>query len=134
MATGNHYYKTYIKQKSNPDVDDAKVLKLSKTITFVFAYLTLIPAFDSKQVLNKPVPDITARCGSIGELLDPGITLEKDNKTRCILEHADRNDHRCGMDASGLTDIVEAVYPVVVVTYGVRIIVSLMTYKEKKII
>lgn len=31
----------------------------------------------------------------------------------------------------GLTDIVEAVYPVVVVTYGVGIIVSLMTYKEK---
>ncbi len=88
---------------------------------------------DSKQVLNKPVPDITARCGSTGELLDPGrITLEKDNKTRCILEHVDRNDHRCGMDASGLTDIVEAVYPVVVVTYGVGIIVSLMTYKEKK--
>ena len=34
-------YKTEI----NPDVDDAKVLKLSKRLCFVFAYLTLIPAF-----------------------------------------------------------------------------------------
>ena len=44
LATGTIITNVY-KTEINPDVDDAKVLKLSKTITFVFAYLTLIPAF-----------------------------------------------------------------------------------------
>ena len=31
-----------------------------------------------------------------------------------------------------LTDMVEAVYPVFLITYGVGIVVSLMTYQNKK--
>ena len=34
----------------------------------------------------------------------------------------------------GLTDRVEAVYPVFIVTYSVGIIVSLLTYREKELI
>jgi Na+/proline symporter len=33
----------------------------------------------------------------------------------------------------GLTDMLEAVYPVVIVTYSVGIIVSLATYKKEPI-
>ena len=43
LATGTIITNVY-KNDINPNVDDAKLLKLSKIITFVFAYLTLIPA------------------------------------------------------------------------------------------
>ena len=94
---------TSLEESDYRKIDETEQKELACILTAYFEdIISQTGIFDSKQVLNKPVPDITARCGSTGELLDPGrITLEKDNKTRCILEHADRNDHRCGMDASG---------------------------------
>ena len=85
----------------------------------------------SKSLTNR-VPDITARCGSTGELLDPGrITWKKTTKQGAFWSMLTGMITGVAWMLLGLTDIVEAVYPVVVVTYGVGIIVSLMTYKEK---
>lgn len=130
LATGTiitNLYKTEI----NPKADDEKVLKFSKTVTFIFAYLTLIPTLiiPSQSLTNifltlQHVAAAPVSFSILGGLLWKKCTKEGSFWSMLI-----------GMIVGivwmllGLTDKLEAIYPVVLVSYSIGIIVSLKTYK-----
>ncbi len=101
LATGTiitNIYKTEI----NPNADDTKVLKLSKLITFVFAYLTLSCSVPAQQRPDEPVPDPPARCCRSGQLCYSGRPdLETLHQAGRILVYGYRYGRGCGMDAAG---------------------------------
>ena len=131
LATGTiitNVYKTDI----NPNADDKKVLSISKKITFIFAYLTLIPALfiPSRSLTNLFLTLQHVAAAPISFSLLVGLTWKK------VPKHGAFWSILCGMLVGiawmvlRLSDKLEAIYPVVIVTYGVGIIVSLLTYKE----
>lgn len=61
LATGTIITNVY-KNDINPNVDDAKLLKLSKIITFVFAYLTLDPC--GHHAPAPPSPTCSSPCST----------------------------------------------------------------------
>lgn len=133
LATGTIITNVY-RTEINPNADDAKVLKLSKIITFVFAYLTLIPAvlIPSQSLTNLFLSLQHVAAAPVSFSILGGLLWKKVTKQAAFWSML------CGMITGiawmllGLTDIVEAVYPTALVTYGVGIVVSLMTYKEKE--
>lgn len=106
---------------------------MSKIITFIFAYLTLIPSFlipsSSLTNLFLRLQHIAAAPVSFSILL--GLTWKKATKEGAFFSML------CGMGVGifwmfyGLAEKIEAIYPVVITTYLVGIIVSLMTYKKE---
>lgn len=116
-----------------PGVSDAAVLKISKAATFIFSFFSLIPALllpsASLTSMFLTVQHITGAPASFAIL---GGMLWK----RCTSKGA-----FCSMIAGvvtgvcwmafGLTSYVEALYPTVLVTYAVGIIVSLCTKESQ---
>ena len=113
LATGTIITNVY-KTEINPDVDDAKVLKLIPSSSLTNLFLTL------QHVAAAPV--------SFSILA--GLMWKKTTKQGAFWSMLTGMITGVAWMLLGFTDIVEAVYPVVIVTYGVGIVVSLMTYKE----
>lgn len=131
LATGTiitNIYKTQI----NPEADDYKILKMSKLITFIFAYLTLIPAFlipsSSLTNLFLRLQHIAAAPVSFSILL--GLTWKKATKEGAFFSMLSGMIIGIIWMVLGFSDKVEAIYPVVLVTYFIGIIVSLLTNKK----
>ena len=131
LATGTiitNIYKTQI----NPEADDNKILKMSKLITFIFAYLTLIPAFlipsSSLTNLFLRLQHIAAAPVSFSILL--GLTWKKVTKEGAFFSMLSGMIVGIIWMVLGFSDKIEAIYPVVLVTYFIGIIVSLLTNKK----
>ncbi len=131
LATGTiitNIYKTQI----NPEADDNKILKMSKVITFIFAYLTLIPAFlipsSSLTNLFLRLQHIAAAPVSFSILL--GLTWKKATKEGAFFSMLSGMIVGIIWMVLGFSDKIEAIYPVVLVTYFIGIIVSLVTNKK----
>lgn len=131
LSTGTIITDVY-KRDFNPNVNDEKLLKLSKRITFVFAYATLILFFiipsESLTNLFLSMQHIAAAPVSFSILL--GLLWKKATKQGAFWSMLSGMIVGVVWMLLGLTDKLEAIYPVFVVTYAVGIIVSLMTYKE----
>lgn len=134
LATGTIITNVY-KTEINPHASDAQILKISKTITFIFAFLTLIPAnvIPSKSLTNLFLTLQHVAAAPVSFSILAGLMWSKTTKQGAFWSML------CGMIVGvawmlfGLTDMLEAVYPVVIVTYSVGIIVSLATYKKEPI-
>ncbi|WP_195340404.1 sodium:solute symporter family protein [Fusobacterium sp. 1001295B_180824_G3] len=131
LATGTiitNIYKTQI----NPEADDNKILKMSKLITFIFAYLTLIPAFlipsSSLTNLFLRLQHIAAAPVSFSILL--GLTWKKATKEGAFFSMLSGMITGIIWMVLGFSDKVEAIYPVVIITYFVGITISLLTNKR----
>ena len=133
IATGTIITNVY-KTEINPKVDDVKVLKLSKTITFIFAYMTLIPAFliPSKSLTNLFLTLQHVAAAPVSFSILAGLMWKKTTKQAAFWSMLTGMVTGITWMLLKLTDIVEAVYPVFLITYGVGIVVSLMTYQDKK--
>lgn len=134
LATGTIITNVY-KTEINPNATDKQVLKISKLITFVFAFLTLIPAnlIPSNSLTNLFLTLQHVAAAPVSFSILAGLMWKKATKQGAFWSML------CGMIVGiswmllGLTDKLEAVYPVVLVTYSVGIIVSLMTYKKVRV-
>jgi Na+/proline symporter len=133
LATGTiitNVYKTDI----NPKADDKKVLKISKITTFVFAYLTLIPSIlvPSTSITNifLTLQHVAAAPVSFSILI--GLNWKRCTKQGSFWSMLTGMIVGIIWMCLGLTDKLEAVYPVVLVSYSVGIIVSILTDKSKK--
>lgn len=133
LATGTiitNVYKTDI----NPKADDKKVLKISKITTFVFAYLTLIPSIlvPSTSITNifLTLQHVAAAPVSFSILI--GLNWKRCTKQGSFWSMLTGMIVGIVWMCLGLTDKLEAVYPVVLVSYSVGIIVSILTDKSKK--
>ena len=133
LATGTIITNVY-KTEINPKVDDVKVLKLSKTITFIFAYMTLIPAFliPSKSLTNLFLTLQHVAAAPVSFSILAGLMWKKTTKQAAFWSMLTGMVTGITWMLLKLTDMVEAVYPVFLITYGVGIAVSLMTYRNKK--
>lgn len=132
LATGTiitNIYKTDI----NPNASDDKILKTSKIVTFIFAYLTLIPAFlipsDSLTNLFLTLQHVAAAPVSFSIIV--GLTWHKATKQAAFWSMLLGIIVGISWMLLGLTDKVEAIYPVFLTTYLVGFIVSKLTYKEE---
>lgn len=134
LATGTvitNIYKTDI----NPEAEDEKVLKISKGATFAFAYLTLLPAViipgESLTNLFLTLQHVAAAPVSFAILA--GLMWKRCTRQGAFWSMLTGMAVGVAWMLMGLTDKMEAVYPVVLVTYSVGIIVSLMTSKKESI-
>ena len=130
LATGTIITNVY-KTEINPQVDDAKVLKLSKIITFVFAYLTLIPAIllPSATLTNVFLTLQHVAAAPVSFAILVGLTWKKCTRQGAFWAMASGMVVGVAWMLLGLTDMLEAVYPTVLVSYVVGIVVSLATSK-----
>lgn len=130
LATGTIITNVY-KTEINPNVDDAKVLKLSKVITFVFAYLTLIPAvlLPSATLTNVFLTLQHVAAAPVSFAILVGLTWKKCTRQGAFWAMASGMVVGVAWMLLGLTDMLEAVYPTVLVSYVVGVVVSLATSK-----
>lgn len=131
LATGTiitNVYKTDI----NPNADDAKVLKISKVTTFVFAYLTLIPSvlIPSTAITNLFLTMQHVAAAPVSFSILVGLLWKGCTKEGSFWSMLTGMVVGVAWMLMGLTDTLEAVYPVVLVSYTVGIVVSLMTQKK----
>lgn len=131
LATGTIITNVY-RREINPNADDKKVLKISKTVTFVFAYLTLVPAFliPSQSLTNLFLTLQHVAAAPVSFAILAGLMWKRCTKQGAFWSMLTGMITGIAWMLLGLTDTLEAVYPVVVVTYGVGIIVSLRTSKK----
>lgn len=132
LATGTiitNIYRTEI----NPNADDQKVLKISKITTFTFAYLTLIPAFliPSQSLTNLFLTLQHVAAAPVSFSILAGLMWKRCTKQGAFFSMLTGMLTGVIWMILGLTDKLEAVYPVVLVTYSVGVIVSLMTSKKE---
>lgn len=132
LATGTiitNIYKTEIDRNAG----DQKVLKISKSVTFIFAYLTLIPAFliPSQSLTNLFLTLQHVAAAPVSFSILAGLMWKRCTKQGAFWSMLTGMIVGISWMLLGLTDKMEAVYPVVVVTYSVGIIVSLMTSKKE---
>ncbi|MEG0989140.1 MAG: sodium:solute symporter family protein [Clostridium sp.] len=132
LATGTiitNIYRTEI----NPKADDQKVLKISKLTTFAFAYLTLIPAFliPSQSLTNLFLTLQHVAAAPVSFSILAGIMWKRCTKQGAFFSMLTGMLTGVIWMLFGLTDKLEAVYPVVFVTYTVGVVVSLMTSKKE---
>ncbi|WP_454206176.1 sodium:solute symporter family transporter [Peptoniphilus sp. Marseille-Q6390] len=132
LATGTiitNIYKTDI----NPNASDDKILKTSKIVTFIFAYLTLIPAFliPSESLTNLFLTLQHVAAAPVSFSIIVGLTWHKATKQGAFWSMLLGIIVGISWMLLGLTDKVEAIYPVFLTTYLVGFIVSKLTYKEE---
>ena len=132
LATGTiitNIYKTEIDRNAG----DQKVLKISKSVTFIFAYLTLIPAFliPSQSLTNLFLTLQHVAAAPVSFSILAGLMWKRCTKQGAFWSMLTGMIVGISWMLLGLTDKMEAVYPVVVVTYSVGIIVSLMKKKKE---
>lgn len=132
LATGTIITNIY-KTEVNPNADDAKVLKISKTVTFSFAYLTLIPAFliPSQSLTNLFLTLQHVAAAPVSFAILMGLMWKRCTRQGAFFSMLTGMLTGIAWMVLGLTDKLEAVYPVVLVTYTVGIVVSLMTSKKE---
>ena len=120
------------KSSGNPNVDDAKLLKLSKIITFVFAYLTLIPAviMPSAALTNLFLTLQHVAAAPVSFAILVGLTWKRCTRQGAFWAMASGMVVGVAWMLLGLTDTLEAVYPTVLVSYTVGVVVSLATSKK----
>ena len=131
LATGTIITNVY-KNDINPNVDDAKLLKLSKIITFVFAYLTLIPAviMPSAALTNLFLTLQHVAAAPVSFAILVGLTWKRCTRQGAFWAMASGMVVGVAWMLLGLTDTLEAVYPTVLVSYTVGVVVSLATSKK----
>lgn len=132
LATGTiitNVYKTDI----NPKADDAKILHISKTVTFVFAYLTLLPAviLPSASLTNLFLRLQHVAAAPVSFSILAGLLWKRCTKQGSFWSMLTGMVTGVIWMFLGWSDIVEAVYPVILVSYSVGILVSLATSKKK---
>lgn len=134
LATGTimtNIYKTDI----NSNADDKKVLKISKLMTFIFAYFTLIPSLlipsSSLTNLFLRLQHIAAAPVSFSILL--GLTWKKVTKEAAFFSMLLGMLTGLFWMLTGFSEKIEAIYPVVIITYLSGIIISMLTYKKGEI-
>lgn len=132
LATGTVITNIY-KNKMKEKVDDHKVLKFSKTITFVFAYLTLIPAMimPSESLTNLFLTLQHVATAPVSFSIIAGLTWAKCTKQGALYSMLSGMIVGVSWMTLKLTDKIEAVYPVILISYSVGIVVSLLTYKKE---
>ena len=113
-------------------MDDAKLLKLSKIITFVFAYLTLIPAviMPSAALTNLFLTLQHVAAAPVSFAILVGLTWKRCTRQGAFWAMASGMVVGVAWMLLGLTDTLEAVYPTVLVSYTVGVVVSLATSKK----
>ena len=130
LATGTiitNIYKTDI----NPNATDEKILKTSKIVTFIFAYLTLIPAsiIPSESLTNLFLTLQHVAAAPVSFSIIVGLTWNKATKQGAFWSMLLGIIVGISWMVLGLTDKLEAIYPVFLTTYIVGFVVSKMTYK-----
>lgn len=132
LATGTiitNIYKTDI----NPNATDEKILKTSKIVTFIFAYLTLIPAslIPSESLTNLFLTLQHVAAAPVSFSIIVGLTWNKATKQGAFWSMLLGIMVGISWMVLGLTDKLEAIYPVFLTTYIVGFVVSKMTYKKE---
>lgn len=132
LATGTiitNIYKTDI----NPVADDAKVLKFSKRVTFIFAYLTLLPSvlIPSASITNLFLTLQHVAAAPVSFSILAGLLWKRCTAQGSFWSMLTGMVTGVAWMLLGLTDKLEAVYPVVLVSYSVGIIVSLATSSKE---
>lgn len=132
LATGTiitNVYKTDI----NPKAEDVKVLKFSKLITFIFAYLTLIPSMliPSASITNLFLTLQHVAAAPVSFSIIAGLFWKRCTKQGAFWSMLSGMVIGVIWMLLGLTDKLEAVYMIVLVSYPVGIIVSILTGKKE---
>lgn len=132
LATGTiltNLYKTDI----NPQASDSMTLKMSKILTFVFSFVSLIPALllpsDSITSMFLTIQHVSGAPASFAIL--GGMLWKKCSSQGAFWSMLSGVTVGVLWMVLGLTSYVEALYPTVLVTYVVGILVSLATYKKE---
>ena len=132
IATGTiitYVYKTDI----NHNADEKKTLKFSRIATLVFAYLTLFPSLifpsESINAIFLTLQHVAAAPVSFSIIV--GLVWKRVNRQASFWSMATGMAVGVAWVLLDLTDKMEAVYPVVLVSYSVGIIVTLLTSKKE---
>lgn len=128
MATGTiltNIYKTQI----NPSVSEEKALKFSRYGTLFFALLTLIPTFlmPSDALINSFMILMQCATGPISFSILAGLLWKRTTKEASLYSMISGIIVGVLWVMTGMTARLEAIYPVILVSYSVGIITTMLT-------
>lgn len=131
MATGTIITKIY-KDQINPDASDAQMLKLSRYGTLIFSFCTLIPAFLLPSAAITTTFQILIQCstGPVSFSILAGLLWQRATKQASLYSMASGVIVGILWVVTGMSKQLETVYAVIVVSYTVGIITTLLTSKS----
>lgn len=128
MATGTILTNVYAKQ-INPKADDKTVLKVSRVGTIVVAYLSLVVGFviPSAQITNMFLTLTYCVTAPFSFSVIVGLFWKRVNSKASLISVAAGILTAVVWVVAGLNDALNVVYPTIIVSYVVGIIVTLAT-------
>ena len=133
MATGTiltNIYKTQI----NPDAEDKKLLAISKYGTIIFSFLTLIPAFllPTASITTMFLTLIYVATAPVSFSIFAGFFWKKANAAASFWSMLVGVIVGVLWVAFGMVSKLESVYPIIISSYSVGILVTLLTTKKEE--
>lgn len=131
MATGTvmtNVYKTQI----NPNADDKKVLNFSRYGTIVFAFVSLIPAFviPSASLTTMFLTLLYVATGPVSFSIFAGLLWKRTTATASFWSMLLGTATGVIWVATGMVAKLDAIYPIILVSYGVGIVLTLCSKKS----
>ena len=135
MATGTiitNIYKTQINKEASED----KMLKVSRYGTLIFSVCTLLPAFLLPSAALTTTFQILIQCstGPVSFSILAGLLWKRTTKQASLASMISGIIVGLIWVVSGLSNQIETIYAVIVVSYGVGIITTLLTSKKENAI
>ena len=135
MATGTiitNIYKTQINKEASED----KMLKVSRYGTLIFSVCTLIPAFLLPSTALTTTFQILIQCstGPVSFSILAGLLWKRTTKQASLASMVSGIIVGLIWVISRLSNQIETIYAVIVVSYGVGIITTLLTSKKENAI
>ncbi len=127
MATGTiltNIYKTQI----NPNAEDSKLLNISRYGTIIFAFLSLIPAFiiPSASLITMFLTLMYVATGPVSFSIFAGLLWKRTTAAASFWSMLLGSATGVIWVLSGMRSKLDAIYPIIFVSYGVGIIITLL--------
>jgi len=134
MATGTILTNIY-KDQINPNASDGVMLKISRYGTFIFSFCTLIPAFLLPSAALTTTFQILIQCatGPISFSILAGLLWKRANAKGSLYSMITGVITGIFWVVSGMSARLETIYAVIVVSYTIGIVTTLLTSKKEKV-
>ena len=131
LAVGTIMKNIYVND-INKNADDKKVLLVSRSLTFVFSILTLIPIFQISQATLSNIFVILLACGTgpMAFAVASGLYWKRATKQGALWSMLSGFVAGIAWVVLGYSDMLHPIYPILLVSIVVGVVVSLATGKQ----
>ena len=135
IATGTILTNIY-KDQIAPDASEEKLLKISRYGTLIFSFCTLLPAFSLPSASLTSTFQILIQCstGPVSFSILAGLLWKRANQKASLYSMIVGVVVGIAWVVTGMSSVVETVYPVCISSYAVGIVTTLLTSSKDPVV